>query len=283
MFVKNPLIAKRLQIQFQTFQLDAHQVRRVGDRQGPKIRLARLGTNRRELGADDLDRIIPTWVLILKYLENRWVWQHHQLLLRMSPLLARCAFWQDNDTGNSGYTVRILCRETGERLENFSAVRIAEIYTSIQGEGFLTGTTSSFVRVTGCNLRCWFCDTPYTSWDPQGEHLEVPEVFQRVQALECRHVVITGGEPMLYQDLVLLCEQLRAVGHHITLETAGTRFLPLHCDLMSISPKMANSIPSLERAAEWRDRHEQRRRRPAVIRQLIDTYTTYQIKFWMQR
>ena len=158
-------------------------------------------------------------------------------------------------------------------------MRIAEIYKSTQGEGVLTGTTSGFVRVTGCNLRCWFCDTPYTSWDPQGENLEVPEVFQRVQALDCRHVVITGGEPMIFADLVLLCERLRATDHHITVETAGTRFLPLHCDLMSISPKLANSIPSLERAGEWRDRHEQRRHRPAVMRQLIDTYSTYQIKF----
>ena len=201
----------------------------------------------------------------------------------MSPLLARCAFWQDNDTGNSGYTVRILCRETGERLENFSAVRIAEIYTSIQGEGFLTGTTSSFVRVTGCNLRCWFCDTPYTSWNPQGETLEVCEILQRVKSLGRRHVVITGGEPMMYTDLVPLCGQLRAANHHITLETAGTRFLPLDCDLMSISPKLANSVPSRKRAAAWRERHEQRRHRPAVIRQLIDAHTNYQMKFVIDR
>ena len=62
--------------------------------------------------------------------------------------------------------------DTQPHSENV-AVRIAEIYKSIQGEGVLTGTTSGFVRVTGCNLRCWFCDTPYTSWDPQGENLEV--------------------------------------------------------------------------------------------------------------
>ncbi len=62
-------------------------------------------------------------------------------------------------------------------------MRIAEIYKSVQGEGFLTGVESTFVRTSGCNLRCWYCDTPYTSWQPEGEDLAVHEILARVEAL----------------------------------------------------------------------------------------------------
>ncbi|MGW8257256.1 MAG: radical SAM protein, partial [Thermoguttaceae bacterium] len=58
---------------------------------------------------------------------------------------------------------------------------IAEIFSSFQGEGRLTGTPSIFVRVGACNLRCRFCDTPYASWSPEGEDLSVDEIFERVQ------------------------------------------------------------------------------------------------------
>src|SRR6059058_2785541 len=56
---------------------------------------------------------------------------------------------------------------------------LAEIYSSLQGEGLLTGTPSVFIRTSGCNLRCWFCDTPYTSWQPEGEDLSVNEILRR--------------------------------------------------------------------------------------------------------
>ena len=59
-------------------------------------------------------------------------------------------------------------------------MRIAEIYSSRQGEGLLTGTPSTFVRASGCNLRCWFCDTPYTSWQPEGEDLSIDEIMRQV-------------------------------------------------------------------------------------------------------
>jgi 7-carboxy-7-deazaguanine synthase len=58
-------------------------------------------------------------------------------------------------------------------------MRIAEIFQSRQGEGLLTGTPSVFIRTSGCNLRCWFCDTPYTSWQPEGEDLSVDEIMRR--------------------------------------------------------------------------------------------------------
>ena len=111
-------------------------------------------------------------------------------------------------------------------------MRVAEIYQSVQGEGFLSGVESAFVRASGCNLRCWYCDTPYASWQPEGEDLSVEEISICVDRLPCDHVVITGGERMLFAELIPLTEKLRARGRHITIETAGTLYLPVECDLM---------------------------------------------------
>lgn len=157
-------------------------------------------------------------------------------------------------------------------------MRIAEIYHSIQGEGFLTGTESVFVRASGCNLRCWYCDTPYASWQPEGEDFEVSAILARIAEWDARHVVITGGEPMLFAELIPLTEALRAGGRHITIETAGTLDLPVHCDLMSISPKLSNSTPSRSQSATWARRHERTRQAPGVIRRLVQDYV-YQLKF----
>ena len=157
-------------------------------------------------------------------------------------------------------------------------MRIAEIYRSVQGEGRLTGTESVFVRASGCNLRCWFCDTPYSSWNPEGSDLSVNELISKVHRFDCNHIVITGGEPMLFAELIPLCNELRACQKHITIETAGTLFLPLECDLMSISPKTTNSAPSADEYPRWHDRHEKTRYAPDVIRRLVSEYE-YQIKF----
>ena len=72
-------------------------------------------------------------------------------------------------------------------------MRIAEIFASLQGEGLLAGTPSTFVRTSGCNLRCVWCDTPYTSWEPEGEDLSLADVLNLVRALPPRHAVVTGG------------------------------------------------------------------------------------------
>ena len=79
-------------------------------------------------------------------------------------------------------------------------MRVAEIYRSVQGEGFLSGVESAFVRASGCNLRCWYCDTPFTSWTPEGDDLAVEEILSRVVELGASHVVLTGGEPMLFAN-----------------------------------------------------------------------------------
>lgn len=151
---------------------------------------------------------------------------------------------------------------------------ISEVFHSVQGEGRHVGVPSVFIRTSGCNLRCWFCDTPYTSWTPEGESRSVDSLLEQTAAWECEHVVITGGEPMLVQEVVDLTQRLKARGHVITIETAGTVWLPVACDLMSISPKRANSTPH----GAWAQRHEERRHRPDVIRRLISAYD-FQLKF----
>ncbi len=161
-------------------------------------------------------------------------------------------------------------------------MRIAEIFQSIQGEGRLTGTESVFVRVGGCNLRCSFCDTPYASWSPEGEELSVDEIIVRVEPFDCPHVVLTGGEPMLFAEAVPLCAELRRLGRHVTIETAATLYLPVECDLMSISPKLSNSRPSPESDPDWARRHEKQRHRADVVRRLVAEYD-YQVKFVVDR
>lgn len=161
-------------------------------------------------------------------------------------------------------------------------MRVAEIYKSIQGEGRLTGRESVFVRASGCNLRCWYCDTPWASWAPEGEDLAIDDIVERVVELDCGHVVLTGGEPMLFAELIPLCKQLRQKDLHVTIETAGTLDLPVDCDLMSISPKRVNSSPAANTANDWRRRHERTRHAPHVIRRLIRDYD-YQLKFVIDR
>lgn len=158
-------------------------------------------------------------------------------------------------------------------------MKIAEIFYSVQGEGVLAGAPSVFVRTSGCNLRCVWCDTPYTSWTVEGETLSVGEIVERVRRYPAaRHEVITGGEPMLFPETAELAGEFRRLGLHITIETAGTVFQKLECDLMSISPKLANSTPHQRDGGRWAARHESLRYQPDVLRKLMGAYE-HQLKF----
>jgi 7-carboxy-7-deazaguanine synthase len=160
-------------------------------------------------------------------------------------------------------------------------MQISEIFYSIQGEGLLAGVPSVFVRTSGCNLRCTWCDTPYASWNPEGENMGCESIVASVQQHSCGYVVVTGGEPMIDPDIVDLTQALREIDHHITIETAGTVFKTVECDLMSISPKLANSTPHEIEGGRWAAQHERLRYQPDVLKELIGRYP-YQLKFVVQ-
>jgi len=158
-------------------------------------------------------------------------------------------------------------------------MRLAELFHSIQGEGKLVGVPSVFVRASGCNLRCKWCDTPYASWEPEGPDVAVDEIMRQVGAFNTKHVVLTGGEPMIMPDIVALAEALKTNGHHITIETAATVFKPLPLDLASLSPKLSNSTPWDREGGRFAAAHERQRINVPVIQQFIDGSPDFQLKF----
>lgn len=113
-------------------------------------------------------------------------------------------------------------------------MKINEIFCSIQGEGFHTGVPTVFIRTSGCNLRCHFCDTEYQS----GKEMRISEIIAEAQGYAPRHAVITGGEPSLQADLPKLVEQLHQAGFYVQIETNGTRPLPPTIEWVTCSPKV---------------------------------------------
>ena len=100
------------------------------------------------------------------------------------------------------------------------ALTVNEIFRSIQGESTWSGCLCTFVRLTGCNLRCSFCDTTY-AYD-QGEQMSVEEVLGRVRGYNTRLVEITGGEPLLQAESFALARAFLAAGHKVLVETNGS-------------------------------------------------------------
>jgi 7-carboxy-7-deazaguanine synthase len=158
-------------------------------------------------------------------------------------------------------------------------MRLSELFYSIQGEGKLTGMPSVFVRASGCNLRCVWCDTPYASWDPEGEDVRVDRIVEHVAEYPARHVVITGGEPMIMPDVADLCAALKSRGYHVTMETAATVYQPARIDLASMSPKLSNSTPHDREGGRFVALHERQRLNFPVIQQFIDDSPDFQLKF----
>lgn len=171
---------------------------------------------------------------------------------------------------------------------------ISETFISRQGEGLLTGTPSLFIRTSGCNLRCAWCDTPYASWHPERAQRTLASLLDEARAARdqgVQHAVITGGEPLMFAAVGPLTRTLHDEGLHVTIETAGTLVIPgLRADLMSISPKLASSTPTLAHAAAGKidpawggagGRHDQRRFNLSALQQLLDDHPAphRQIKF----
>jgi 7-carboxy-7-deazaguanine synthase len=157
-------------------------------------------------------------------------------------------------------------------------MQLAEIFYSVQGEGRLIGVPSVFIRTAGCNLRCAWCDTPYTSWQPEGRNWSIGEIVDEVAKYPSRFIVITGGEPFLAPGVESLTRAIKQSGAHITIETAATIFAPVSCDLLSMSPKLANSTPWKKAQGKFARMHEARRLDFEVMRKFLDGYDC-QLKF----
>ena len=159
-------------------------------------------------------------------------------------------------------------------------MKISELFFSIQGEGELTGIPSVFVRTSGCNLRCRWCDTKYASWKPEGENVTINHLLEKVCSYPARHVVISGGEPMIAKGIKDFTRLLKESGKHITIETAGT-IAPngIQCDLASLSPKLSDSTPKEgDISKEWIDRHESKRLDYGILSEWVNLYN-FQLKF----
>ncbi len=113
-------------------------------------------------------------------------------------------------------------------------MKINEIFCSIQGEGYHTGTPSVFIRTSGCNLQCSFCDTQHQS----GQEMGIEEIADAAARFSPRHAVITGGEPALQPELGALVEALHQRGFYVQIETNGTCPLPQGIDWVTCSPKV---------------------------------------------
>lgn len=127
-------------------------------------------------------------------------------------------------------------------------MKVNEIFYSLQGEGFHTGTAAVFVRLSGCNLRCPFCDTDHAA----GTEMTEDEIAEAAKGYPAPLVVVTGGEPSLFLTPSLVAK-LHEAGKMVAVETNGTHPLPDNVDWVTLSPKdafVANARPVLTRCDE---------------------------------
>jgi 7-carboxy-7-deazaguanine synthase len=113
-------------------------------------------------------------------------------------------------------------------------MRITEIFYSIQGESSFIGTPCVFIRTTGCNLRCVWCDTAYSFYG--GEEMSLDDIIKKVESYGCKLVEITGGEPMLQKEIYELCGRLLAANHTVLIETGGS------LDLSQLDPRVVKIV-----------------------------------------
>lgn len=158
---------------------------------------------------------------------------------------------------------------------------ISEIYPCLQGEGSLVGTPSILIRTTGCNLRCRWCDTPYTSLRPEKGNFSVSDIQTFIDNNPQIHdIIITGGEPCISPDIENIIRISKNNKKRVTLETNGTRVLQHDLmemiDLVSLSPKLSNSTPLHDNMAI---KHDKERIHTPAIKEWIKSAYSYQLKF----
>ncbi|WP_294615458.1 radical SAM protein [uncultured Bacteroides sp.] len=110
--------------------------------------------------------------------------------------------------------------------------KINEIFYSLQGEGYHTGTPAVFIRFSGCNLKCSFCDTQHE----EGTLMTDEDIITEVQKYSAVMVILTGGEPSIWIDEEFI-DRLHQAGKYVCIETNGTRLLPRNIDWVTCSPK----------------------------------------------
>lgn len=145
-------------------------------------------------------------------------------------------------------------------------IPISEMFFSIQGEGVLQGIPSVLVRLAGCNLKCVWCDSKIKN----SYEFSIEELITKISQHNCKYIILTGGEPLIYEDIVFLTQELKNKGFHITVETNATVKKPIVCDLLSLSPKLIHSGNTDVKLFD-----------PEIINYYIENYD-YQIKFVVQ-
>ena len=127
-------------------------------------------------------------------------------------------------------------------------LKITEIYRSIQGESTWSGLPCTFVRLTGCNLRCSWCDTEYGFFG--GKKMSIDDVFQEIEKLNCPLVELTGGEPLLQPKVALLADRLLDAGYQVLVETGG------HMDIDIVSSRAVRIVDMKCPASEMTDKND---------------------------
>jgi 7-carboxy-7-deazaguanine synthase len=127
-------------------------------------------------------------------------------------------------------------------------VRVSEIFASVQGEGATVGTPSAFVRLQGCSIGCTWCDTKY-AWAPGGgREVTLDALLAQVRDIGLENVVVTGGEPLEHSGFPAVVKGLKAAGHRVEVETAGTLIPPdVPVDQWNVSLKLSHSGVPTER------------------------------------
>ncbi|MBX3650362.1 MAG: 7-carboxy-7-deazaguanine synthase QueE [Burkholderiales bacterium] len=128
----------------------------------------------------------------------------------------------------------IVADRSAESAEGLATLRVTEIFHSLQGETSRSGLPTVFVRLTGCPLRCGYCDTAYAFHG--GESLALDEILRRVAAYGTHYVTLTGGEPLAQKHAPLLLRRLADAGHSVSLETSGA------LDVSAVDPRISKIL-----------------------------------------
>lgn len=158
---------------------------------------------------------------------------------------------------------------------------ISEVFQAIQAEGMLAGVPSVFIRLTSPGLRCTWCELPnVTPWALEGVDVYMGALLSAIRKQYVGHVVITGGDPLTHPDIVSLCEGLTGIENHVTIESPGSAFQKVKCDLLSITPKLKTAAPP-KKAKGKGPKVEEEPYQLDVLRQLTQHHN-FQLKFLLR-